>query len=55
MTTFRRSIQLSALYYLDFFSGLIARTCLRLLNLFDDVVPFKDFAEDDVAVIKPTR
>jgi hypothetical protein len=54
VNTFRRDLKLAALDDLDGLDGLIASSCLDVLNLLDNLVALEDFAEDDVAAIEPT-
>lgn len=45
--------QLSALGNLDGLLGLVAGVLLDVLNLFDNVVAFEDFAKDNVLAVQP--
>jgi hypothetical protein len=51
--TFFWHIELAALSDLDSLGRLVARALGRILDLLDNLVPFKDLAEDDVATIEP--
>jgi hypothetical protein len=54
VNTFRGHLKLATLDNLDGIDGLIAREGLCSLDFLDNFVAFEDFAEDDVAAIKPT-
>jgi hypothetical protein len=51
--TFLGHLELSALGNLDGLYGLVTRALGHVLNLVDDLVAFKNLAEDDVAAIEP--
>jgi hypothetical protein len=53
MDTFRRDVQLPALGDLYGICRFVSRGSLRALNFFDHVKTFQDFAEDDMASVKP--
>jgi hypothetical protein len=53
VNTFFRDLKLARFGYLDRLDRPVARLCLDLLNLLDDIEALEDLAEDDVAAIKP--
>lgn len=48
-------IQLSALHDLDRLQGSVHCALGYILNQFDNFIALKDFAEDDVATVKPSE
>ena len=53
MNTFFWNLQFATLGNLDSLLWLIARKFRDILDLIDNLISFKDFAEDDMASIKP--
>ena len=51
--TFRRNLKLAALDNLDGVDRLVTTSGRAVLDLVDNVVALKDFAENDVTAIKP--
>lgn len=53
MQTFCGNLELAALGDSDSILGLVAASLGHVLDLLDDLVALKDFAEDDVLAIQP--